>query len=390
MIELEGKYSTAKVFNDIVEPSAIKQIEHLLNQEFTAGSKIRIMPDVHAGKGCPIGTTMTVSDNVVPNLVGVDIGCGMETAILKDKRIELVQLDKAVHQYVPAGFAVRKDKHSMADEIDLSALLCAKHVDTERAYLSVGTLGGGNHFIELGKDEDGLLYLVIHSGSRNIGKQVCDYYQNAAADKLKDSISADLNIGLKGQGSEPKTGVNKLSRGKFDRVLAYAQGALLDDYLHDMGIIQRFAVLNRKAILKELEKRIKFKIIDQFTTTHNYIDLEGMVLRKGAISAQKGERVIIPMNMRDGSLICIGKGNEDWNFSAPHGAGRLMSRTAAKEGFTLNQFKKSMDGIYSSTINAGTLDEAPFAYKPMEEIVANIGDAVEIVKTIKPVYNFKA
>ena len=392
MIEVKGKYNIAKVFNDTVETSAIRQIEHLLNQEFLADSKIRIMPDVHAGKGCPIGTTMTVTDKVVPNLVGVDIGCGMETAMLKDKRIELGQLDKAIHQYIPAGFKVRQSLHHMAEEIDLSALRCAKHVDTNRAYLSIGTLGGGNHFIELGKDEDGILYLVVHSGSRNIGKQVCDYYQNAAAEKLKDNGAAALITELKKQGreSEIETKLNKPSGRKFDRVLAFAQGTLFDDYLHDMGVIQRYAVLNRKAMVKELEKRIKFKIIDQFTTTHNYIDLDTMVLRKGAISAQKGEKVLIPMNMRDGSLICIGKGNDDWNCSAPHGAGRLMSRTAAKESFTLNQFKKSMDGIYSSTINAGTLDEAPFAYKPMEEIIANIGDTVEIVKTIKPLYNFKA
>ena len=390
MIEVKGKYNTAKVFNDTVEPSAIRQIEHLLNQEFMSDSKIRIMPDVHAGSGCPIGTTMTVTDKVVPNLVGVDIGCGMETVILKDRRIELGQLDKAIHQYVPAGFEVRKDKHNMADEIDLSALRCAKHVDTKRAYLSIGTLGGGNHFIELGKDEDDLLYLVVHSGSRNIGKQVCDYYQNAAAEKLKDNGAAALIAELKKQGRESEIELNKRPVRKFDRVLAFAQGELLDDYLHDMEIIQRYAVLNRKAMVKELEKRIKFKSIDQFTTTHNYIDLDTMILRKGAISAQKGERVLIPMNMRDGSLICIGKGNEDWNFSAPHGAGRLMSRKAAKESFTLNQFKKAMDGVYSSTINASTLDEAPFAYKPMEEIIANIGATVEIVKTIKPIYNFKA
>jgi len=366
MIELIGKYNTAKVFTDNVEQSAKTQIEHLLDQTFTAGSKVRVMPDAHTGMGCTIGTTMTIIDKVVPNLVGVDIGCGMETVLLRDKRLELTQLDKSIHQYIPSGFQIRKDKHHFADEIDLYALRCANHTDLKRAFLSIGTLGGGNHFIELDEDEDGLIYLVVHSGSRNLGKQVCEHYQNAAADML----------GRKGKGA--------------DRVLAYLEGELLDDYLHDMAIIQRYADLNRKAIVKELEKRVKFKIAEQFTTIHNYIDLDLMILRKGAISAQMGERMLIPMNMRDGSLICVGKGNEDWNFSAPHGAGRLMSRTAAKGCITLTQYEKSMKGIFSSTVNRSTIDEAPFAYKPMDEIIANIGDTADIVKSIKPLYNFKA
>jgi len=366
MVELTGKFNTAKVFTDTAEQSAITQIEHLLDQEFIAGSKIRVMPDAHAGMGCTIGTTMTITDKVVPNLVGVDIGCGMETVLLKDKRVDLTQFDKAIHQHVPAGFNTRKERHHYVDEIDLAALRCAEHVDLNRASLSIGTLGGGNHFIELDKDDDGLIYLVVHSGSRNLGKQVCDYYQKVAADSL----------GRTGKGA--------------DRVLAYLEGALVDDYLHDMAIIQYYADINRKAIVKELEKRVKFKIAEQFTTIHNYIDLDSMILRKGAISALKGERMLIPMNMRDGSLICVGKGNEDWNCSAPHGAGRLMSRTAAKERITLTQYEKAMEGIYSSTINRSTIDEAPFAYKPMEEIIANIGDTADIVKAIKPLYNFKA
>ena len=366
MIELKGEFNTAKVFTDTAEQSAVTQIEHLLNQAFVAGSKIRVMPDAHMGMGCTIGTTMTIIDKIVPNLVGVDIGCGMETALLKDKRIELEQLDKAIHQHIPAGFSIRKTPHHFTEEIDLHSLRCAKHVDLKRAVLSIGTLGGGNHFIELGKNGSGQFYLVVHSGSRHLGKQVCEHYQNAAADSL----------GRKGKGA--------------DRVLAYLEGSLFDDYLHDMGIVQQYADLNRKAIIRELEKRIKFKIVEQFTTTHNYIDLDLMILRKGAISAQKGERVLIPMNMRDGSLICIGKGNEDWNYSAPHGAGRIMSRTAAKKIITLTQYEKSMKGIYSSTVNKSTIDEAPSAYKPMDEIIANIGDTAEIVETVKPVYNFKA
>ena len=366
MIELQGKYNTAKVFTDTVEQSAITQIIHLMNQAFATGSKIRIMPDVHAGSGCTVGTTMTIADKIVPNLVGVDIGCGMETVLLKDKRVELGQLDKAIHQHIPSGFATRSISHQYANEIHLSDLCCAKHVDHKRAALSIGTLGGGNHFIELDNDDEGQLYLVVHSGSRNLGKQVCDYYQKTAAD----------NLGRFGKGA--------------DRALAYLEGPLFDDYLHDMAIIQRYADLNRKAMVKELEKRVNFKVTEQFTTIHNYIDLDSMILRKGAISANTGERMLIPMNMRDGSLICIGKGNDDWNCSAPHGAGRIMSRSAAKSSITLSQFEKSMEGIYSSTVNRSTLDEAPFAYKPMDEITANIGDTVDIVKTIKPLYNFKA
>ena len=366
MIELKGKYNTAKVFTDTVEQSAITQIEHLLNQEFLEGSKIRVMPDVHAGMGCTVGMTMTIRDKIVPNFVGVDIGCGMETVLLKDKRIELEQLDKTILQYIPSGFAVRSAPHHFNDDIHLAALRCAKHVNLDRAALSIGTLGGGNHFIELDKDDDGQLYLVVHSGSRNLGKQVCDFYQNAAADNLDRS----------GKGA--------------DRALAYLEDIYFHAYIFDMAMINYYADLNRKAIVKELEKRVKFKIADQFTTIHNYIDLSSMILRKGAISAQKGERVLIPMNMRDGSLICIGKGNGDWNYSAPHGAGRIMSRSEAKKSITLTQYEKAMEGVYSSTVNKNTIDEAPFAYKPMEEIVANIGDTVDIIKTIKPLYNFKA
>jgi len=366
MIELQGKYNNAKIFTDNAEQSAIQQIEHLLDQEFMAGSKIRVMPDVHAGLGCTIGTTMTVIDKIVPNLVGVDIGCGMETVRLKNKRIELAQLDKTIQQYIPAGFDIRSTPHYYNEFIDLTSLRCAKHVDLQRAVLSIGTVGGGNHFIELSRDEEGELYLVVHSGSRNLGKQVCDHYQNAAAEKLN----------RKGKGA--------------DRVLAYLEGALFDDYLHDMEIIQRYADLNRKAIVRELEKRVKLKIVEAFTTIHNYIEVARMILRKGAISAQEGELMLIPLNMRDGSLICLGKGNPDWNYSAPHGAGRIMSRTSAKESITLTQYEKSMQGIYSTTINRSTIDEAPFAYKPMEEIIANIGDTAEIVKRIKPLYNFKA
>ena len=400
MIELKGKYNTAKVFTDNAEQSAITQIEHLLNQEFITDSKVRIMPDCHAGMGCTVGATMTITDKVVPNLVGVDIGCGMETVLLKDKRVELTQLDKAIHGHIPAGFNIRKEPHHYNEQINLLDLRCGENVDLRRAALSIGTLGGGNHFIELDKDEEDQLYLVVHSGSRNLGKQVCDYYQDIAAEaRIKTLGLSKTQIDnaietLKNEGkfSEISGIKNRLKeqRKKVDRVLAYLEGSALDDYLHDMSIVQQYAVLNRKAIVRELEKRMKFKIEDRFTTIHNYIDLESMILRKGAISAKDGERVLIPMNMRDGSLICVGKGNEDWNNSAPHGAGRVMSRTQAKNSISMSQFEKSMKGIYTSTVNRSTLDEAPFAYKPMEEIVSNIGDTVDIVKTITPIYNFKA
>jgi len=306
---------------------------------------------------------MTIRDKVVPNLVGVDIGCGMEALLLRDGHVKLQQLDKAIRRLIPAGFSVRGSAHTYMSEMDLKQLRCAKHANLGRAELSLGTLGGGNHFIELGRDGDGRLWLVVHTGSRHLGKQVAEYYQNAAAVACKD---------------------------KVDRRLAYCEGALFDDYLHDMAIVQRYADWNRRAIVRDLVKEMKFKAEDQFTTVHNYIDLSSMILRKGAISARAGERVLIPMNMRDGSLLCTGRGNEDWNCSAPHGAGRLMSRSAAKQSITLTQFEKAMEGIYSSTVNRSTIDESPFAYKPMAEIIGHIGETAEIVTTVKPLYNFKA
>ena len=372
MIELQGKYNTAKVFTDNIEQEAISQIINLLNQEFVQGSQIRIMPDTHAGAGCTIGTTMTITDKVVPNLVGLDIGCGMETVILRDTHVELQQLDKVIHEHIPAGFSIRRKPHMFMEEVNLNELRCSNQVNLNRAELSLGTLGGGNHFIELDKDDDGRLWLVVHSGSRNLGKQVAEYYQKAAAKNLEKK------------------------RIKVDKNLAFAEGQLFDDYIHDMAITQRYAELNRKAIVREIVKQMKFKVEDSFTTIHNYIEtapsqgLGTRILRKGAISAKAGERVLIPINMRDGSLICIGRGNPDWNYSAPHGAGRRMSRSAAKGSITLSQFKESMEGIYSSTLNKSTIDEAPFAYKPMDEITANIADTAEIIQIIKPLYNFKA
>ncbi len=394
MFDLQGKFNTARIFTDNIEPEALSQILNLLNQEFVSGSKIRIMPDTHAGAGCTIGTTMTVTDRVVPNLVGVDIGCGMETVMLEERRVELQKLDRVIHERVPAGFATREKPHPLLGEVDLSPLRAIKQVNRNRAELSLGTLGGGNHFIELDRDDDGKLYLVVHSGSRNLGKQVAEHYQEAAARDLskKARDTSKLVADLKAQGRETdiQAALKKFSAHKIDKNLAYLEDGLLEDYLHDMAIVQRYAALNRQAIVQEIVKAMGWKVGEQFTTVHNYIDLDGRVLRKGAISARKGERVLIPINMRDGSLLCVGKGNADWNCSAPHGAGRLMSRSAAKQSITLSQFQKSMEGIYSTTVGRNTIDESPFAYKPVEEILRNIGETVEVIQTIKPLYNFKA
>ncbi|MGI5902458.1 MAG: RtcB family protein [Desulfitobacteriia bacterium] len=366
MLVIKGKYNKAKVFTANLEDGAYSQIENLCNQEFIKDSKIRIMPDAHYGIGCTIGTTMTITDKVVPNLVGVDIGCGIETIAISNKRLELEKLDKLIYAKIPAGFKIREKPHPYNEQIDLTRLRCIKFVNKDRAEKSIGTLGGGNHFIEVNQDEEGNLYLVVHSGSRHLGLEVANLYQQEAFSSLKKT-KHDI----------PKS-------------LCYLSGALFADYLHDMKIIQRYAELNRKAIVNEIVKGMKLDIIDRFTTIHNYIDTERFILRKGAVSAEKGEKFIIPINMRDGSFICIGKGNEDWNYSAPHGAGRLMSRIQAKNSLTLTQYKEIMAGIYTTSVNKKTLDECPLAYKPFEEIISNIGDTAEVVDHIKPIYNFKA
>lgn len=394
MIEVRGKYNTAKVYTDNLEQEAYAQILELCNQEFVQQSKIRIMPDTHAGAGCTIGTTMTVEDKIVPNLVGVDIGCGMETVKLKQKRIEFAKLDKVIRQYIPSGFDIRNEEHPYVENIDFDALICKKHVNLNRARLSVGTLGGGNHFIEVARDDEANLYLVVHSGSRYLGKQVAEYYQQKAYDEIVNLQARKIELinQLKSAGREKEiqTELQNLALPKINRALTYVQGESFNAYIHDMKIVQQYAVYNRKAMLDEMLRHMKFDVVEQFTTIHNYIDLENMILRKGAISAQHNEQVLIPINMRDGSLICLGKGNPDWNYSAPHGAGRLMSRSKAKETFSLAEFKRSMEGIYTTSVNRSTIDEAPMAYKPMEEIIQNIQETVDIIKTIKPLYNFKA
>ena len=397
MIELRGKYGEAKVFTDVVDQESISQVISLLNQPYVEGSRVRMMPDIHAGAGCTIGTTMTISDKICPNLVGVDIGCGMETIRIKETHIELQQLDKLIRQEIPSGFAIRTKPHRYVKDIDLEALHCAKHVDLLRAEKSIGTLGGGNHFIEANNDDEGNIYIVVHSGSRHLGLQIANYYQNAGFKALtsykpEEIEAAIAKLKAEGRQSEIQKTLQEMKskHSYIPKPLAYVEGELLEQYLHDMKIAQEFAMLNRKAMIDVIVKGLGVHVVEQFTTVHNYIDTENKILRKGAVSAQAGEVLLIPINMRDGSLICVGKGNEDWNCSAPHGAGRLMSRSAAKESFTVSEFKKQMEGIYTTSVGRSTLDECPMAYKRIEDIVDNIDPTVEIKAIIKPIYNFKA
>lgn len=396
VVELQGKHNTAKVFTHNVDDVTIGQVIGMLNEPFTAGSQIRIMPDTHAGKGSVVGTTMTITDKVVPNLVGVDIGCGMlctKLAIRKED-VDFNILDEAINKFVPSGMSARSKAHPFAKQVDFNKVRAPFNLD--RAQKSIGTLGGGNHFIEVNEDSTGNLYLVIHSGSRNIGKQVAEYYQDVAfkrlsnqSDKTKEVIE---QLKADGRHHEIQAVIAKMKseRPVVNKDLAYVTGQDMDDYLNDLDIAQKYAALNRKAMASVIVEAMGWEVSEQFDTIHNYIDLENMILRKGAISAQKGEVVIIPMNMRDGSIIAIGKGNPDWNFSGPHGAGRIMSRSKAKQMVKLEDFQETMKDVWSTSVVESTLDESPFAYKPMQEIVYNIQDTVDIHEIIKPLYNFKA
>lgn len=404
MQTVTGKFNEAKVFTDVVDETSLEQIRTLCDQEFTSGAKIRLMPDVHAGAGCTIGTTMTIKDKIVPNLVGVDIGCGMETLCIKadsevSETFDGAKLDKIIRKNIPSGFKIRKFPHEFVSQVEWNNI--KGNFNKSRARLSLGTLGGGNHFIEADRDDEGNLYIVVHSGSRHAGLEIADYYQEMAWKQLNGNCEVDkkrLIETLKAEGREQEIQarleeLNAQILTNVPKDLAYVSGELFDDYINDMRIMQHFAMLNRKAMIQTISVGLRLKkedIIDQFTTIHNYIDTENMILRKGAVSAQKGEKLLIPINMRDGSLICIGKGNEDWNCSAPHGAGRIMSRGKARKELSMEEFKAEMSGIWSSTVNLDTIDEAPMAYKTMDDIVANIGPTAEIVKVIKPIYNFKA
>lgn len=407
MLELKGKYGVAKVYTDNIEESALGQLIEICNQPFTMGKSIRVMSDVHSGKGCVIGFTAELGDLVIPNIVGVDINCGVLTVELGKVDIDLSVLDKIIRENVPSGTSRRsvalKDLGSLND---LKIWELGKYAQGEKASLldrfnkSLGTLGGGNHFIEVASDTDGNKYLMVHTGSRNLGKVVAEFYQDIAIKECSvDTKVARLNLiaQLKAEGKERDIAsaleeFDKNTKARIPKELAYLEGVSRDNYLHDMLICSGYASLNRYLICdiilgKLLGKSTKdFKCIE---TVHNYIDLDSNIIRKGAVSAKEGELLVIPMNMRDGSLVCVGKGNKEWNYSAPHGAGRILSRGKAKELVSLEEFKESMQGVYSTCVSESTLDESPMVYKDMVEIINNIGDTVDILKVIKPIYNFK-
>ena len=400
MLEIKGKINTAICYANIIEDGAIEQIRRMCDYALTEGSKIRIMPDVHAGKGCTIGTTMTITDKACPNIVGVDIGCGMYTVKINEKDLDFAKIDEACH-YIPSGMNVWEGRK---EHFDMTGLKCYRYLkDSGRLERSLGTLGGGNHFIEIDKASDGNFYLVIHSGSRNLGKQVAEYYQQLAIDlhmgkedyfKKRDEIIATYKA--EGRRSEIQTALKEL-KNSFETQdllipndICWLYGTFLDDYLHDVEVCQKFAKRSRELMAETLFERTGLTAGESFHTIHNYIDTDEMILRKGAIAAHKGEKILIPINMRDGVVLATGKGNPEWNYSAPHGAGRLMSRSQAKENLSMEAYRAAMEGIYTTSVNEKTLDEAPMAYKSLEDIIDVIKDSVDIIDIMKPVYNFKA
>lgn len=367
--KIEGKSTSALIFTTDNEKTALDQhaeaqIQMLCDTECCAGNVIRVMPDVHAGKVGPIGLTMTLNGKAMPAIVSGDIGCGLLAVPVKGK-MEFQKLDAVLRDRVPSGSANRGEPHPDADDIDLSELRCASHIQLDRAYRGLGTLGGGNHFIEIDENGANEKYLVIHSGSRNLGQQVCDYYMKAGQEELK---AKGVEIPFE---------------------MTWLEGQLFEDYLHDVQFVCRYAVLNRQIMMKEITKGMKWKTGEELISIHNYIGDDG-ILRKGAISAKEGESVIIPMNMRDGVILGTGKGNAEWNQSAPHGSGRVLMRTEVKTSHTVSEFKKEMKGIYSSCIRPDTLDEAPFAYRSIEEMKPVLKDTVEITDVLHPLYSFKA
>ncbi len=400
MFEIKGKRNTAICYAKTVEESAVEQIRRMCDYGLAEGSKIRIMPDVHAGKGCTIGTTMTVTDKVCPNIVGVDIGCGMYTVRLAEQKPDFQKVDEACH-FIPSGMHVWEGR---MERFDLTGLRCYRYLrDAKRLERSLGTLGGGNHFIEIDQALDDTCYLVIHSGSRNLGKQVAEYYQQLAVDlhmgkeayfQQRDEIIRTYKE--TGRRAEIQ-GVLKKLRQEFETQdldvpedLCWLYGSFLEDYLHDVEICQRFARRNRERMAEIILERTGMTGMEAFHTIHNYIDTQEMILRKGAIAAHAGEKILIPINMRDGSVIAVGKGNPEWNDSAPHGAGRIMSRAKARESLDLEVYKDSMKGIYTTSVNEKTIDEAPMAYKSLEDIIDVIHESIDVIEVMKPVYNFKA
>ena len=398
IMEIKGQFNTAICYAKVIGDNAIEQIRKLCDCEFTSGSRIRIMPDVHAGKGCTIGTTMTILDKAVPNLVGVDIGCGMYTVNLGKSELDLPKLDEVAH-FIPSGTRVWEGRQA---HFDLTALRCYRNLkDSKRLERSLGTLGGGNHFIEVDRSADGTNYLVIHSGSRNLGKQVAEFYQQLAIDlnhgkeeyfQKRDALIAEYKA--TGRRTEIQAALKALrwteKKADVPDELSFLYGTYLEDYLHDVEICQQFAARNRELMVEIILSHLGLIKEDAFHTVHNYIDTEEMILRKGALAAHGGERLLIPINMRDGSVLAVGKGNPEWNFSAPHGAGRILSRTDAREKLDLAAYEKAMEGIYTTSVSQSTIDEAPMAYKSLDDILDVIQESVDVIDIIKPIYNFKA
>lgn len=397
-MEIKGKVNTAIAYAKVIEDEAIEQIRRMCNYEFTAGSKIRIMPDVHAGAGCTIGTTMTIKDRVVPNIVGVDIGCGMYTVELGKDIVDLPGVDAAAHR-IPSGRNVWEGRQQ---KFDLTQLRCYRNLrDTRRLERSLGTLGGGNHFIEIDVSSGGTKYLVIHTGSRNLGKQVAEYYQKLAIElasgkemyyKERERIIAEYKEA--NRRSKIQHALKTLSYEKQEHEtpddLCYVYGEYLEDYLHDIVLCQQFATMNRELIAKKILDDCNLTPLSAFHTVHNYINTDEMILRKGAIAAHKDEQVLIPINMRDGSILATGKGNPEWNYSAPHGAGRIMSRRTARASLDMDEYQKSMQGVYTTSVNNGTIDEAPMAYKSINDILGVVEESVDVIDILRPIYNFKA
>ena len=400
MFEIKGKYATAICYAFVVENEAIEQIRRMCDHEFTAGSRIRIMPDVHSGVGCTIGTTMTIADKVVPNIVGVDIGCGMYTVELGQIDIDFERVDEAAH-YIPSGKNVWEGRQ---ERFDLTELRCYRALkDAKRLERSLGTLGGGNHFIEIDAAADGTKYLIIHSGSRNLGLQVANHYQQLAVDlnlgkeeffaAREELIRTYKEQGRRKEIQKELRAMEKAFQLKEPTIptdLCYLYGSFMEDYLHDVEICQRFARRSREKMAEIILQRTGMEAKSAFHTIHNYINVDEMILRKGAIAAHEGELVLIPINMRDGSVLARGRGNAEWNYSAPHGAGRLMSRSKARETLNMEAYRATMAGVYTTSVNERTIDEAPMAYKSLDDIIDVIRDSVDVIEVLKPIYNFKA
>ena len=403
---IKGDFNEAEVFTENIDKETISQIKQLLDQEFVKNSNIRVMPDCHKGAGCVIGTTMTIKDKIVPNLVGVDIGCGVLCVELSDIKLDLEKIDDFIKNKIPHGFKI--NNKAVVDYLDeISKVRCIDKIPKkiEEFNRALGSLGGGNHFIEIDKDENDNKYLVIHSGSRNLGLQVANYYQNVGYESL-NYISDEYEIKAKeliesykssGKKKKIEKDLKTLKesfrvKSKVPKDLCYVEGKDLEDYLHDMDIVQKYATKNREIMARRIVEfmGLDYDKLNKFESIHNYIEVEKGFLRKGAISAYEGEDLLIPINMRDGVIIGKGKGNPNWNFSAPHGAGRILSRAEAKNKIHMNDYKETMKDIFTTCVNVKTLDEAPQAYKPIEEIINNIYDTVEITKIIKPIYNFKS